>query len=65
MSGEKCWTPANPQACQREIERAAHAFDAGEHGPTGDEALAILEQQRREDAAMRSPQAALHLVVGQ
>ncbi|MGR4895010.1 hypothetical protein ACIPR8_07010 [Stenotrophomonas sp. LARHCG68] len=65
MSSEKGWTPANPQACQREIERAARALDAGEHGPTGDEALAILEQQRCEDAATRSPQAALHLVVSQ
>lgn len=65
MSSAKCWAPANPQACQREIERAARALAAGEHGPTGDEALAILEQQRREEAATRSPQAALHLVVGQ
>ena len=62
---EKAWVPANPQACRREIERAAQALAADEHGPTGEEALAILEQQRREESATRSPQAALHLMVSQ
>lgn len=62
---DKAWVPTNPQACQREIERAAQALSAGVHGPTGEEALAILEQQRREEAAALTPQAELHLVVGQ
>ena len=67
MSGvaHKTWAPANPLACRREMERAAQALAADQRGPTGEEALAILEQQRREDEAAGMPQAMLHLVVEQ
>jgi len=64
-AARKAWVPANPLACYREIERAAKALAEEQHGPTGEEALAILEQQRREDEAARMPQAMLRLVVGQ
>lgn len=55
------WKPRHPAACRAEIERAARALSESEHGPTGEEALAQLEQRRRDDEAAQRAQGCLPL----
>lgn len=58
------WRPAHPLACLAQIAAAAAELSPGApSGPVGDDALALLDQQRRELEQGR--QAALPLEVAQ
>ena len=48
-------------ASMRGLQQAIAALSSDERGPTGDEALAILEQRRRDDDARRLAQGCLPL----
>lgn len=52
-------------AAMRGLAAAREALCADVHGPTGDEAIALLEQQRREDDARRAGQGVLPLQVSE
>lgn len=49
------------EAAQRGLAAARAAMASAEPGPTGDEAIALLEQRRREDEARRHGQGVLPL----
>lgn len=55
------WRPANPGACRDRMAEALAALTDPTPGPTGDQALALLEQQRRNTTAGRQGQLPLEI----